>query len=145
MSELLGRRIALDIGTVRVGIAQSDTAGISLTPLPVVPIDQIIEEIKSMVSNDLIAVIYVGLPKHLSGAEGASAAHVRKVSEALAEQVEVPIRLVDERLTTKSAMDIIRQRPELAGSDLDSVAALSILEFALAGERNRGEFFGYAL
>jgi putative Holliday junction resolvase len=116
-----------------------------LTPLPVVPIDQIIEEIKSMVANDLIAVIYVGLPKHLSGAEGASAAHVRRVSEALAEQVEVPIRLVDERLTTKSAMDIIRQRPELAGSDLDSVAALSILEFALAGERNRGEFFGYAL
>ncbi|MEY3705283.1 MAG: hypothetical protein RLZZ79_331 [Actinomycetota bacterium] len=140
-----GRRVAIDVGTVRVGLAQSDSAGISRRPLPAVAPQDLPAKIAKMAEADQIAVIYVGLPKHLSGVEGESAANARRIARSLAENFELPVRLVDERLTTKSAVDIARANPELARFDIDSIAALSILEFALDGERNQGGFFGEAI
>lgn len=144
-----GRRLAIDYGDVRIGISLSDPSCIIASPFTTLSNsnvnDSVIAEIVSIVSEHAVVVIYLGLPLHLSGAEGESATKVRafakKLKEALPESVT--LRLIDERLTTTSA----QRRANDSGGDLsktnvDQWAAVAILESALAGERNRGELAG---
>lgn len=86
--------------------------------------------------------VYVGLPRHLSGAEGASAAAARGYARALAQAVApVPVRLVDERMSTVSAHRALAasgrpgRRHRLV---VDQVAAVVILQDALDAERATG-------
>ena len=142
MSLTPGRRIAIDVGTVRVGVARTDERAITITPLPAVSPDAILPLMDSWKNDEDISVIYVGLPKQLSGEEGTSAENARLFARKIAARYSIPVRLVDERLTTKSAIEFSRKNRESAGFDLDSLAAAAILEFALSGERNLGRFFG---
>ena len=86
--------------------------------------------------------VYVGLPRHLSGAEGASAAAARGYARTLAQAVApVPVRLVDERMSTVSAHRALAasgrpgRRHRLV---IDQVAAVVILQDALDAERATG-------
>jgi putative Holliday junction resolvase len=138
-----GRRVALDFGSARVGIAATDRSGIVATPLPAVHPDLLIETLTVLEGS--IAVIYLGNPLHLSGAPGTTSQSVRDVATKLQGELNAPIRFVDERLTTKSAAERVRREPGLKSFAIDSIAALEILEFALAGEARKGGFFGEAL
>lgn len=138
-----GRRIALDIGSVRVGVAATDLSGNFASPHQAVAPELINQTLASWL--DEIAVIYIGMPKHLSGVEGSAASSVRDLAKSLKTSLQLPIRLVDERLTTKSAAERQLREPALRSYAVDSIAALEILEFALQGESNKGELFGEAL
>ena len=87
-------------------------------------------------------VIYIGLPKHLSGAEGESAKAARELAANLAKMFKIPISLVDERLTTRSA-SVDSEAVRKYG--IDAVAAKEILELALAGEKSSKKIFGDVL
>src|SRR5690554_5878360 len=83
--------------------------------------------------------IFVGLPRHLDGREGPSAADARAFAAELAELGDIPVRLVDERLTTTSAaraMSSVGKSARDQRSTIDAAAAAVLLENALDIDRN---------
>ncbi len=142
----LGRRLAVDIGDVRTGVAISDAAGILASPYTTVSGENYLAKIAEIVKNEEVTVVYVGLPLHLSGQEGNAAAKVRAEVSNLKNQLAetVIVRLLDERLTTKSASSkVISNQGKVNRSNIDQLAAVEILEFALNSERLNKELAGY--
>src|SRR5260370_1640738 len=106
-----GVRLAVDVGSVRVGVARSDPGGILASPLTVVrsgPSE--LDELARLVAvADAIEVI-VGLPTSLSGREALPAAAARSFAAELADRLApISVRLVDERFTTTQAHDALRR------------------------------------
>lgn len=147
MSELRrGVRVGVDVGTVRIGLARCDAAGILATPVRTVhrrsdggDVAEIAAEVRELEAIEVL----VGLPRGLSGTEGKSAGAVREYAERLSDAVApVPVRLVDERLTTVSAHQTLRTagRPGRRHREVvDQVAATLIVEQALEYERRTGQ------
>lgn len=135
-----GKRYGIDVGKARIGIAESDDEGILATPVATIkPGASDIRKVARLVrDNDAIEVI-VGLPLMMRGGEDASTRRARKWARRLAWAIApVPVRLVDERLSTVSAHDQLDQ----AGRDaadrrdiIDQAAAVVILQTALDSER----------
>jgi putative Holliday junction resolvase len=142
MSLPSGRRLAIDYGQVRSGIALSDINGLIATPLETILSSTLLDRLLEIGSEYEISAIYLGLPAHLSGAEGESARLVREMARKIADIKVAPVYLVDERLSTKSAFQA-KELVERFG--VDAVAAAEILELSLSGERNSGKRFGEAM
>jgi putative Holliday junction resolvase len=144
-----GARLAIDYGERRIGIAKSDNS--RLIASPVVTLDNsestdVYSAIKDIVTESNAMLIYIGLPLHLSGKESASSEKARVFAGLLKQQLppEIQIRLLDERLTTSSAVGELRNAG-LKGSreSIDQLAAVKILEFALEVERLSGKAAGH--
>jgi putative holliday junction resolvase len=138
-----GRRIGVDIGAVRIGIATSDPAGQLATPVETVPADEhALDRVADLVGEYEPIEIVVGLPVSLSGGEGPAATQARAYAVRLADRVHpVPVRMVDERLTTTSAERALRASGRKGRSRravVDQAAAVEILQSALDAERTRG-------
>ena len=145
-----GARLAIDYGERRIGIAKSDNS--RLIASPVVTLDNsestgnVYSAIKDIVSESNAMLVYIGLPLHLSGKESASSEKARVFAGLLKQHLpqEVQIRLLDERLTTSSAVGELK----IAGlkssrESIDQLAAVKILEFALEVERLSGKAAGH--
>ena len=143
-------RVGVDVGSVRVGVAASDPSALLATPVRTVardpddtagtPTD--LEEVAAIVAELEAVEVVVGLPRTLAGDEGAAAEAARTYAGRLSVRIApVPVRLVDERLTTvdahrtlrDSGVDGRRQR-----SVVDQAAAVLILQAALDAERASG-------
>src|SRR4029079_19348371 len=103
-----GVRVAVDVGSVRVGVAASDPTGTLATPVTVLRrdarSDRDVAELAALVQEREAIEVVVGLPRSLRNAEGAAAVAARGYAGRLAKAVApVPVRLVDERLTTVEA------------------------------------------
>lgn len=137
-----GHRIAIDYGEKWIGIAMSDSSGLIASPVGTIAATNLEKELLKISEQNSISTIYVGLPIHLSGDEGLSAAKAR----ALAARINVlniaPVRLVDERLSTSSATS---DKSLIAKFGIDALAAVEILKFALDGERSQEQPFGSQL
>lgn len=147
-----GARLAVDVGSVRVGLAASDPDGIVATPVATLardarrpqggrlPAD--VAAIVREVGERRAACVYVGLPRHLSGTEGAASASARAYAEALAQAVApVAVRLVDERLSTVTAHQALRASGRSGRRHrevVDQAAAVVILQYVLETERTTG-------
>jgi putative holliday junction resolvase len=138
-----GVRLAVDVGSVRIGVARSDRAGLLASPLATVSRGRgDLDTIASLAGEDELIEIIVGLPTSLSGKEGQAAMDARTFAAALATRLEpVPVRLLDERFTTVIAHDVLRQ----GGRDsrdrrlvIDKAAAALLLQGALDAERSTG-------
>ncbi|MGW3241104.1 Holliday junction resolvase RuvX [Streptomyces sp. NPDC001070] len=141
-----GRRIAIDVGDARIGVASCDPDGLIATPVETVPgrdvpaarrrIAQIVEEYEPI-------EVLVGLPRSLSGREGPAAAKARDFAQDVAKIISpVPVRLVDERMTTVTATQGLRAsgvRAKKGRSVVDQAAAVVILQSALETERVSGK------
>jgi putative Holliday junction resolvase len=138
-----GVRLAVDVGSVRVGVARSDPGGILASPLTVLPAGRAEHDelARLAAASDAIEVI-VGLPTSLSGREGTAAAGARSFAAGLAERLApVPVRLVDERFTTTTAHDALRRGGKDARARrqlVDAAAAAVLLQAALDAERETG-------
>ena len=138
-----GVRLAVDVGSARIGVARSDPGGLLASPLTTVTRGR--GDLDSLaglaVGHDAVEII-VGLPTGLSGREGPSAADARTFAAALAGRLAPrPVRLVDERFTTVLAHKALRQ----GGRDgrerravVDKTAAALLLQGALDTERSTG-------
>ncbi|MFC0646786.1 Holliday junction resolvase RuvX [Cellulomonas phragmiteti] len=145
-----GVRLAVDVGTVRVGVAASDPDGTLATPVETLArasgkpsstssdVARIADEARERRAD----VVYVGLPRHLSGAEGSSAGVARAYAVALAHAVgPVQVRLVDERMSTVSAHHALQAAGRSGRRHrqvVDQAAAVVILQHALDTERSTG-------
>ena len=123
------RILALDAGEARCGCAVCDPTGTVVTPLEPVPKPDTRKGLASLarlVEEREIEQIVVGLPLTLRGEEGDQVRWTRRFAERLAERVEVPFVMHDERLTT-------RQAERTGGrAATDSRAAAHLLEAFLA-------------
>lgn len=137
---LKGVRLGVDVGTVRVGVAASDPDAVMAFPVDTVPRDDRAVAAVAEIALDRNAVmVFVGLPRHMAGGEGESAADARQFAQALAELLDVPVRLVDERLSTSLASRAMTQAGKSAKrqrQSIDAAAAAVILESALDIDRN---------
>src|SRR5580704_5511069 len=138
-----GVRLAVDPGTVRIGVARSDPHGVLATPLTVVKRGKgDLDALASLAATEEAMEILVGLPRSLSGREGPAAAAAKKFAAALAARVApLPVRLVDERFTTATAHDALRaggHDSRARRQTVDAAAAAVLLEAALESERRTG-------
>lgn len=133
-----GRRLGVDVGTVRIGVAVSDPAGILASPVETVRRDgRDIARLAELVGQYEVVEVVVGLPRHLSGATGPSARDATDYAARLGLRVApVPVRLVDERLSTVGATRGLRERGVRARAQrdiVDQAAAAYILQGWLDG------------
>lgn len=142
-----GVRLGIDPGDARIGVARSDPSGFLATPVETVKRGRgdlaRLQAIAVEVGEDsTLLEVVVGLPRSLKGGENPATAKVRDFAVSLARRVApVPVRLIDERLTTVSAEAMLRERGR-KGADrravVDQAAAVFILQHALDSERASG-------
>ncbi|MCM2392817.1 Holliday junction resolvase RuvX [Streptomyces albipurpureus] len=140
-----GRRLALDVGDARIGVASCDPDGVLATPVETVPgrdVPAAHRRLKMIVQEYEPIEVIVGLPRSLSGGEGPAAVKIRAFTQVLARGIApVPVRLVDERMTTVTATQSLRAsgvKSKKGRSVIDQAAAVVILQNALESERASG-------
>lgn len=137
--------MALDYGLVRIGVAISDPEGQFAFPTTVMDAQDWEPALAEVLSEYEPIVIYVGYPVTLSGDPGSSARLAREFAIELAGHFHGEIRLVDERLTTKAAMQEMRssgKSEKESRSSIDAAAATLLLENVLSQEKNLSTFAG---
>lgn len=141
-----GVRLAVDVGSVRVGVACSDPDGTLAMPLATVARDgATLAAIADLVTAHEAVEVIVGLPLSLRGGETPSTADARRFAAALAQRTVADVRLLDERLTTVSAQSALRasgRSTRASRSIVDQVAAVVLLQSALDQERRTGRAAG---
>lgn len=141
-----GVRIGIDVGSARVGVAASDPGGAFAHPVATLPRDHErgtdVDEITRLTTELAALEIVVGLPRLMSGAEGEAARLARAYAAQIASRVApVPVRLVDERLTTVAAHRRLRDSGVPGRGQravVDQAAAVLILQSALDAEASAG-------
>jgi putative holliday junction resolvase len=143
-----GVRLGIDPGDARIGVARSDPTGFLATPVETVrrgggDLKRIAALAAEIEAESVLLEVVVGLPRSLKGGENPATAKVRDFAASLARRVApLPVRLVDERLTTVSAEAMLRDRGR-KGQDrrsvVDQAAAVLILQHALDTERASGD------
>lgn len=136
-----GVRIGVDVGSVRVGVARSDRDGVLATPVATITgqLPASFDELEKIIKAEDAMEVIIGLPRSLSGSEGRAARTARAYADSLSNLVDVPVRVVDERLTTvsaHSAMHASGRKGRKHRQVVDQVAAVMILQHALDAERN---------
>jgi len=139
----VGVWVGVDVGTVRVGVAASDPDGMLALPIGTLRRDvsenRDVAQLVGIVTDRQAVAVVVGLPRTLAGEEGPAAIAARQYARMLADRVApVPVRLVDERLTTVAAHRRMAERGLRARARRDLVdqeAAVQILQNALDARR----------
>ena len=136
--------LGVDVGTVRVGVAKSDPMGILATPLATLARDvagnRDVAELGQLVRDLDVAGVVVGLPRTLANKEGKSAEMARNYAQMLASEIApIPVRHVDERLTTVSAQRKLHQNGMRGSRNvravIDQAAAVELLQHWLDSGR----------
>jgi putative Holliday junction resolvase len=120
------RILALDHGTVRIGVAVSDELKMLAHPVEHIPADpfpDFLERLKVLIREKEVELMVVGMPRNMDGSYGEAAAKVRAFVTVLRETVQVPIRTWDERLTTVQAQRGMRQGGRKGGDARDRIDA----------------------
>jgi putative Holliday junction resolvase len=107
-----GRVLALDLGSKRVGLAVSDELRLSVRTLPFLPRTpwkRLLRSVAELCESFDVRLLVVGLPLRLDGSEGEAAAETRRVARNLELSLRLPVRLQDERLTSRDAEDSLRR------------------------------------
>lgn len=128
------RSLALDIGGKRIGVAMSDPDGILASPLITIERhenDTSSDEILRIARDNQVAEIVVGIPYLMSGRVGPQARITMDYADSLAQKTSLPIRRVDERLSSVQAERMLREtgtRPSEDKGKIDTAAAAIILQ-----------------
>ena len=133
---LSGRIIGIDWGARRTGVAISDETRQMVFTRPVInpmPNKSIVDQIADLVRTERVNGVVIGLPLRTDGSESDTTAMVRAFANDLAPQIDVPICLIDETLSSASAQEEMgRVRVHDIKQKLDSESARVILENAIA-------------
>ena len=126
------RILGLDIGGRRIGTALSDPLGILASPHSIIERrddESAIKAISELASQHDIGRIVVGLPLSLDGNEGQQAARVKAFTTGIEAAVDIPLEYKDERLSTVTANELLKQSggKKTRGAD-DAAAAAVILQ-----------------
>lgn len=142
-AETSGTWIAVDVGSVRIGVARSDPRGVLAVPVATLARDpsgdRDIAELAGLVAQYEAVGVVVGLPRTLAGAEGSAAQLARDYGARIAERIApVPVEFLDERLTTVSAQRKLTAggvRGKAGRTVIDQAAAVELLQHWLDRRR----------
>jgi putative Holliday junction resolvase len=149
-----GVRLAIDVGSVRVGVARSDPDALLATPVATLPRGgSDLDDICALVTELDVVEIVIGLPRSLSGRESHAATAAREYAHALVSRLHerrltIDVRLVDERLSTVAAERAMREAGRNGRQQravVDQAAAVVILQHAMDAERVSGSPAGEAV
>lgn len=137
-----GRRIAFDYGDVRIGVAVSDPDSILSSPLITLKASEknLGKQISEILSEIEPVVIYVGRPSLLSGNDGVATDKAMEFVALLGSITQIPIEMIDERMSTISAARNLREAGRTAKDSknaIDMAAAVAILDFAIEIEKRK--------
>ncbi len=137
------RWLSIDHGTKKIGLAFSDELEILASPFAVWPQEGEVTLVRlvKLCREEGVQALAVGLPRHKDGAESETAPAARAFGEALAERTGLPMRLVNEHLSSAEAERLLRERgvkPEKRKALLDAAAAAVILAELLEDRRGKG-------
>jgi putative holliday junction resolvase len=142
MSIPQGRILAIDIGQKRVGLAISDELQITARPLKILDRrnwKRLLSDIAAILNEFDAKSIVIGLPINMDGTIGTAAEEVMRLTDNFRKSLKVPVYLQDERLSTKEALENLKQSGT-KGSKIreyvDSQAATVILQDFLASSQN---------
>ena len=141
-----GRRLALDVGSVRIGVALSDPDCILASPVETVAAaydGSDVARVAEVIEENFVVEVVIGLPVALRGNHTASTEAALEFSEALAELLadkgsEIPIRMVDERMSTMAATQAMQAsgvNAKKGRKRIDQAAAVHILQGWLDARR----------
>ena len=131
------RLIGLDLGSKRIGVSICDEKQLIATPLKTINRDsfnELITELKAIISENNIKGIIIGNPLNMDGSSGRSAQSVKDTSQRIEENVNIPICLWDERLSTVGAFNLSSQldiNVSKREKKIDENAAAFILQGAI--------------
>lgn len=139
------RYLGLDLGTKTLGVAITDTTGLIARPLKVIHFPQedygiALSELQNVLDEYDISKIALGLPKNMDGTEGFASERSLIFKEMIESITDIPVTLVDERLTTVLAENILLEADvsrKKRKSVIDGVAAVLILETFIKMEENK--------
>jgi len=126
--------LALDIGSVRVGVAISDGLRMLAHPLTTLKWkneEQFIEEINKLVVENSSDTLVVGVPYTLKGTNSEQTKKVLKLIELIKQSLKIKVEPIDERLTTKMAENMLKDVNKKASKNrhiIDQLAAVNILQ-----------------
>ena len=130
-----GRRIGIDFGQVRIGVAVSDVDAILVSPVKTLPNDATLTMMLTQIFEEFDPIyIAIGIPIHLSGADSDKAKMIRSFSRSMKEFYHGNIYLIDERLSTNQSISQLHEvgkSVKNSKSFLDQMAAVNILNQAL--------------
>ncbi len=138
-----GRRLGVDVGEVRVGVALSDPGCVLASPLVTLHRDRRgradLDSLAALVAEHEVVEVIVGLPRTLAGRHGPAAQTAQRYADELAGRLGgVPVQLTDERLTTVAASRTLRERGirgRRQRAVVDQAAAVEILQGWLDARR----------
>jgi|SRR5882724_4088508 len=128
------RILALDHGTKRIGVAVSDELKLIAQPLefvPAKPFEQFVERLLVLIQNKQVELILVGMPRNMNGSYGPAALRVEEFVNALKNALSVPIKTLDERLTSAQANRVLIEgdvRRNTRKQKVDKMAAAILLQ-----------------
>lgn len=139
-----GRRLGVDVGDARIGVASCDPSGMIATPVETVKAGPgAIGRLAELVTEYEVIECVLGLPVGLSGREGPAAKKVREFARELKRKISpISVRLVDERMSTITAQGQLHasgRNTKNSRSVIDQAAAVVILQSAIDAEKMRGE------
>ncbi len=129
-----GRLLAIDYGTRNIGLACSDELGLTVRPMPSLHLKSrrdLVSRLRSAVEANDIRGLVLGIPLNMDGTSGKPADHVERLAVFLQKEFELPVRRVDERLSTVEALDIWKEmssRQKRKYRTVDSLSAALILQ-----------------
>ncbi len=130
----MGRIVGIDYGTKRVGLAVTDPLKIIASPLDTIHSKDVIEFLKKYNDNEGIEVFAVGMPKNMDNQPTDATPHVKVFVKHLRKAFpNTPIKLVDERFTSKMALDAMivggtKKKDRREKGNLDKISAAIILQ-----------------
>ena len=136
--------MAVDLGDARTGLAVCDKSEFLASPLTVIhdkDLDSVLKKIVSVANENKVEEIIVGYPKNMNGTVGERAEKCEEFAKRLSQQVQVEVKLWDERSTTVSAINYLNEtntRGKKRKNVIDAVAATIILESYMNFRRMNG-------
>lgn len=130
----MGRILAIDYGTKRVGVAVTDPLKIIATALDTVPTQEILRYLQQYLAQESVELLVVGMPQKLNTEDTNNTAPVKAFIKQLEKAFpEMPIKLVDERFTSKIALDTMiaggtKKKDRRDKARLDKISATIILQ-----------------
>jgi putative Holliday junction resolvase len=128
------RLLAVDLGSKNIGIAVSDGLGITVRPVETIrrsSLKNVIERLRVLITDLEAEGIVVGLPLNLDGATGDAAEQVLRFVERLGSEIDIPVFMQDERLSSYEAEQLMRERGwnrKQRKAKSDEIAAMIILQ-----------------
>lgn len=130
---MIGRRLGLDPGEARIGVALSDPLGIIASPHDVIDRrrEDVMVRLRDIIESNEVATVVIGLPTSLDGREGPAAQKARALGDRIIETLKIDVEYYDERFTTVQAESALLEgnvRRDRRREVVDKVAAALMLQ-----------------